>query len=135
MKPVAGKVVKILVRHIVIFAALATLAFVIGCPLKRITGINCPLCGATRAQLMLLKGEVELALSYHPMALVNIPLLLIAAHARIIKRYTGSAILALLFVSAIVIYAVAHVMRDKAILDEGTSVVIDWGTKLIAARQ
>ena len=134
MKKGTGRVIRALAQHAIIFAALATLAFAIGCPLKRLTGINCPLCGATRAQIMLLKGEIDIALDYHPMALLNVPLLIIAAHARIIGRYTGYLPIAVLFVSAIVIYAVAHAVRDKSALDDSIATVIDWGPKLVRLR-
>ena len=40
------------------------------CPLHRITGLWCPLCGGTRATRELIHGDVWTALGYNPFALV-----------------------------------------------------------------
>ena len=40
------------------------------CPLHRITGMWCPLCGGTRATRELIHGDVWAALGYNPFALV-----------------------------------------------------------------
>ena len=40
------------------------------CPLHRITGLWCPLCGGTRATRELIHGDVWAALGYNPFALV-----------------------------------------------------------------
>ena len=37
------------------------------CPLKRLTGIPCPGCGATRAALALVRGEPAHAFSHYPL--------------------------------------------------------------------
>ncbi len=37
------------------------------CPLKLSTGVPCPTCGATRAVLSLLRGELGLAFRLHPL--------------------------------------------------------------------
>ena len=39
-----------------------------GCPLKLLTGIDCPFCGMTRATLALGRGELAHALQLHPLA-------------------------------------------------------------------
>jgi type IV secretory pathway TrbD component len=40
------------------------------CPLRRLTGIPCPTCGATRAALALVRGELAAALGFHPLVTV-----------------------------------------------------------------
>ncbi len=43
------------------------------CPIALLTGVPCPGCGMTRAASALLRGNVDLALDYHPL----IPLLVV----------------------------------------------------------
>ena len=38
------------------------------CPILLLTGKTCPTCGSTRAILSLLRGNVEMYVSYQPMA-------------------------------------------------------------------
>jgi hypothetical protein len=47
------------------------------CLFKRMTGVACPSCGATRALLALLHGEIGNALYINPLGFVLLPLLLI----------------------------------------------------------
>ena len=47
-----------------------------GCIIKRLTGIDCPGCGMTRAVLSLLRGDVQGAFSYHGMVW-SLPVLLL----------------------------------------------------------
>ncbi len=37
------------------------------CPIALLTGVACPGCGMTRAASALIKGDLPLALSYHPL--------------------------------------------------------------------
>ena len=48
------------------------------CPLHAMTGLNCPLCGATRATYALLHGDLITALHDNALYLVSIPFLLLA---------------------------------------------------------
>jgi hypothetical protein len=47
------------------------------CPLRALTGLNCPLCGATRATYALLHGDVATALHDNALYLIGIPFLLV----------------------------------------------------------
>lgn len=38
-----------------------------GCIFKKLTGLSCPGCGMTRAWLSFLKGDIKMALYYHPL--------------------------------------------------------------------
>lgn len=49
------------------------------CPLKRFAGIPCPSCGATRACLALLRGDLRSALAIQPYALAALAALAAAA--------------------------------------------------------
>lgn len=40
------------------------------CPLKLLTGFNCLSCGATRATLALVRGDLVTAVYYHPLYIV-----------------------------------------------------------------
>lgn len=53
------------------------------CPLHSLTGLNCPLCGGTRAAYALLHGQFGTALHDNAFAVIGIPLLLLYwLHAR-----------------------------------------------------
>ncbi|MDQ1734248.1 MAG: hypothetical protein QOH56_499 [Pseudonocardiales bacterium] len=47
------------------------------CPLHALTGLNCPLCGATRATYALLHGDVATALHDNALYVAGIPFLLV----------------------------------------------------------
>ncbi|CAM3939502.1 DUF2752 domain-containing protein [Mucilaginibacter galii] len=46
------------------------LRYLIPCPFKKITGIDCPGCGFQRSVIALLQGDVELSLRYYPATLL-----------------------------------------------------------------
>jgi hypothetical protein len=46
------------------------------CPLHAVTGLNCPLCGATRATYALLHGQLSTALHDNALYVVALPFLL-----------------------------------------------------------
>jgi hypothetical protein len=47
------------------------------CPLHALTGLNCPLCGATRATHALLHGDLGQAWQDNALLLIGLPLLLL----------------------------------------------------------
>lgn len=56
------------------------------CPLKLSTGVPCPTCGATRAVLALLRGQLGLAFRLHPlMPLVAATLALYVPYALVVS--------------------------------------------------
>jgi hypothetical protein len=58
----------------------------LSCPLKKLTGFNCPLCGLQRSIIALLQGDIISSLKYQP---VTIPLLLIfILNLPIAKRFS-----------------------------------------------
>ena len=44
------------------------------CPFRRVTGLDCPGCGMTRALSALLHGDPDAAAAHHPLVLVALPL-------------------------------------------------------------
>lgn len=61
------------------------------CPLKMITGWDCPLCGGTRMGAALMHGNISAAFHYNPLALIGLTglglgwLVLLAQRAGIVK--------------------------------------------------
>ena len=49
------------------------------CPLQALTGLDCPLCGATRATHQLLRGDVLAALDLNALYVVLLPVLAVLA--------------------------------------------------------
>ena len=45
------------------------------CPLRAATGLDCPLCGATRATFALLRGDVVAALDHNALYVLGLPVL------------------------------------------------------------
>ena len=45
------------------------------CPLRALTGLDCPLCGATRATHALLRGDVLTALDFNALYVLALPIL------------------------------------------------------------
>jgi hypothetical protein len=73
-------------RHVVVAAAGCAALAVVGlvdpsrhtitppCPLKALTGLDCPLCGATRATHALVHGHLITALDFNALYVVALPL-------------------------------------------------------------
>ena len=53
-------------------------ALLLPCPLKALTGLSCPFCGATRMSYALLHGDVAAAWAVNPFLLLAVPLVLAA---------------------------------------------------------
>ncbi|MBK5287836.1 MAG: DUF2752 domain-containing protein [Acidimicrobiia bacterium] len=60
------------------------------CPLKAMTGIDCPLCGATRAAHQLFRGNLVAALDFNAVFVIAAPLLILAAFAVVRQALGGS---------------------------------------------
>lgn len=59
------------------------------CPIKQITGLSCPGCGAQRAVHSLLNGKWHEALSYNYFFVIGIPYAALVSFAYMLHRYKG----------------------------------------------
>jgi hypothetical protein len=50
------------------------MSFYPGCPFHRLTGLDCPGCGSTRAMHALLHGRLAVALHFNAMLILSLPL-------------------------------------------------------------
>jgi hypothetical protein len=74
---------KWLYRHIALFAVILFGACW-GCPIVRLFGVCCPLCGTTRAWISFLSGEITEAFRYHPLFLISPVWFFMAVHYKAI---------------------------------------------------
>jgi hypothetical protein len=79
------------------FVGLALIAFVVGevggistCPTAGLFGVPCPSCGLTRATVALLTGRWREALGFHPLVVVVLPALTIAALGPIVRTHPNA---------------------------------------------
>lgn len=56
------------------------------CPLRTVTGLDCPLCGATRATAALLRADVGAALDFNALYVLALPVLAIVAVSWLVRR-------------------------------------------------
>jgi hypothetical protein len=56
------------------------------CPLKLLTGLDCPLCGATRATLSLFSGDLAAAIDHNVLYVLSLPLVAIAGLLWVVFR-------------------------------------------------
>lgn len=64
----------------------------LSCPFHALTGLDCPLCGATRATLALLDGDVAGAFDLNPLLVLALPLLAWLAASRSVRLLTARAL-------------------------------------------
>jgi hypothetical protein len=53
------------------------------CPFKRVTGLPCPGCGATRAAVSLLQGDLSGAVAWNPLAMAALGVFVAVAALRV----------------------------------------------------
>lgn len=84
--------------------------FVIGCPIKLLTGLSCPGCGMTRAYLSLLNLDIKKAFAYHPLFPLPIILLLMWMLGFRGKRISNAFVffICLLFIGVYVYRIIDH---------------------------
>ncbi len=61
---------------------------VLTCPLKRLTAVPCPTCGATRSVLSLAQGDLLGALLYNPLLFSVLSVLAIVLLVRLVSGWT-----------------------------------------------
>lgn len=85
---------------------------ILTCPIKEVTGVECPGCGMQRASILLLRGELaESFLMYPPLIPVLITLLLLCWQL-IAKRPTGGKLVLWSFVIAMSFVVISYVFNQ-----------------------
>ena len=92
-------ILKSLRSHAVRIAVVIAYALIIGCPLRRLTGISCPFCGMTRAYLLVFTGDISGAFSMHSLFPLGVPFVLGITHLRILKSRRSLFALDIVFVA------------------------------------
>lgn len=59
--------VKKLIPPLAVLFVAALWSVLLGCPMRRLTGLGCPLCGVSRAFLALLRLDLAGAFRFHPL--------------------------------------------------------------------
>ena len=98
-----NRVWRTVLTHLAVFAALAAfvavlIAFEIGCPIRRITGLPCPGCGMFRAAVAFLSGDFALSFRLHPLLIpagIGLMALFHAGPLRLTKRAKNAVAFAL----------------------------------------
>ena len=95
------------------------------CPLQALTGLDCPLCGATRATHALLHGDVVRALDHNALYVVVLPVVVVVGVLWLVRgRAPGWArtpFAAWSLVTAAVLFAVARNVPIEALAVLGSS--------------
>lgn len=65
---------------------------VISCPFKMVTGLDCPLCGGTRATHAALNGDFVAALGYNALIFLLLPLAAYFTVASIVSLWRGEEV-------------------------------------------
>jgi hypothetical protein len=89
------------------------------CPIALLTGVPCPGCGMTRAASALLRGDLTLALDYHPL-IPLIAMLTVAGWGWWLLRRTGR------------VKPMSNRMLNLGLIGVGVSLVAVWLLRLAA---
>lgn len=73
-KPKGNRSWKTIKKWLLPVLAAVLVAVVVGCPIRKFTGIPCPGCGMTRAHVAMLHLDVGEAFYYHPLFWSAIPI-------------------------------------------------------------
>ena len=57
------------------------------CPLKLLTGLDCPLCGATRATFSLLQGHLAAAIDHNVLYVLSLPVVAVLGLVWVVFRW------------------------------------------------
>lgn len=76
-------------KHILLISFMichAVYCYFLGCPFRNIVGVPCPTCGVTHALVSLLHLDFNAYMSYNPMALPLLIIVLLAFHLKLFKH-------------------------------------------------
>ena len=102
-------------------AGAAALSFLVGCPLRQLLGIGCPLCGMSRALLSAAQLAFAEAFRFHPLWPAVIPVS--AAAVWMERRRPGSAkgLGIAVLVLALAVYAIRLWLHDPIVWPDGST--------------
>ena len=81
------------------------------CPIKALTGLNCPGCGITRMFVALFYGNIYQAFRYNPLVFIELPIIAILF---LLYRFNKKSrkVVNILFIILLVITVVYGVLRN-----------------------
>jgi hypothetical protein len=81
------------------------------CPIKALTGLNCPGCGITRMFVALFHGNIYQAFRYNPLVFIELPIIAILI---LLYRFNKKSrkVVNILFIILLVITVVYGVLRN-----------------------
>ena len=81
------------------------------CPIKALTGLNCPGCGITRMFVALFHGNIYQAFRYNPLVFIELPIIAILI---LLYRFNKKSrkVVNILFIVLLVITVVYGVLRN-----------------------
>lgn len=88
-------------------AILVVFYYLVGCPIRWMTGVSCPSCGMTRAAMALLKFDFTAAFNYHPLVF----LLPIVAIVYCFRKHLSKRTQSIFFVLCIVLMLTVYILR------------------------
>jgi len=112
------KITRVLIRHALIFTALALYAAFGKCPLFALFHIPCPMCGITRAGLAFVRGDFGAAFALHPLLLLFPAAVLFFSHYSILQKRWGKRICIAIAAAIVLAFLIAHAFRNRQILLE-----------------
>lgn len=99
------------------------------CPLLRLTGISCPLCGMTRAHVAALHLDFAAAFWYHPLFFLAAPSVLYISHRRLwfgaAWRRWEKAVFGLIAAAFLIVWVI------RAFFQPDSPVYRDWEASLL----
>ena len=103
---------------ITVLAIVFALYYYIGCPIRFLTGMPCPGCGMRHALMYLLMGNVDSALSWHPLIFIMPIILLIIIFYR---RFSSGSIIFLAII-CVILFVGVYIYR---VLDPNDLIIKD----------
>ena len=85
--------------------------FNITCPIKHLTGVQCPTCGMTRAMIALMRLDIKGYIEYNPMALFMFLVVFLYLHREHVKSVTIKKWIDLCTVVVLTVNSIIYVLR------------------------